>query len=87
MSKLEQSFNRSGLSRFLNSTAGRIFRMAAGTAFLVVGNMFRHHVLGIVSMVWSFFPLSAGALDFCYLSALLGGPLSGIKIRYLYQRN
>ena len=85
MSKLEGSFNRSGFSRFLNSPAGRVFRLVAGLGFLVVGYLYRGHTLGVASMVWSVFPLSAGALDICYISALLGGPLSGAKIRSQYK--
>lgn len=85
MSKSEEAFNRSGLSRFLNSPAGRVFRMLAGIGFLVVGYVYRSHALGAVSMVWGVLPLSAGALDICYVSALLGGPLSGKKIRSKYK--
>jgi hypothetical protein len=85
MSKLEGSFNRSGFSRFLNSPGGRAFRLVAGLGFLVVGYLYRDHTLGVVSMVWSIFPLSAGALDICYVSALLGGSLSGAKIRGKYK--
>ena len=79
--RFEQAFNRSGFSRFLNSPAGRIFRLAAGAGFLVVGFLYRGHTLGVLSMVWGVLPLSAGALDICYISALLGGPLAGAKIR------
>ena len=85
MPRLEESFNRSGFSRFLNSPSGRIFRLAAGLGFLAIGFIFRGHTLGVASMVWGVFPLSAGALDICYISALLGGPLSGKKIRAKYQ--
>jgi len=85
MHRLEETFNRSSFSRFLNSPAGRIFRLAAGTVFLVVGYVYRGHTLGVLSMVWSVFPLSAGAFDICYISALLGGPLSGAKIRGKYK--
>ncbi len=81
MHRLEESFNRSRFSRFLNSPAGRIFRLVAGMGFLAVGYVYRGHALGVLSMVWSVFPLSAGALDICYISAVLGGPLSGAKIR------
>ena len=76
-----EAFNRSGFSRFINSQAGRIFRLAAGMGFLVVGYLFRHHPLGVISMVYSVLPLSAGAFDICFISAVLGGPLSGAKIR------
>jgi hypothetical protein len=85
MGKSEEAFNRSGFSRFLNSPAGRIFRLVAGIGFLVVGYVYRGHTLGVLSMVWSIFPLSAGAFDICYVSALLGGPLSGAKIRNKYK--
>lgn len=81
MSSYEDVFNRSGLSRFLNSPAGRIFRVVAGCGFLLVGYLFRDRALGVLSMMWSIFPLSAGAFDVCYISAVLGGPFSGAKIR------
>jgi hypothetical protein len=76
-----EAFNRSGFSRFINSPAGRVFRLVAGTGFLVVGYLFRDHPLGVISMVFSVLPLGAGALGICYFSAVLGGPLSGAKIR------
>ena len=65
------------------SPTGRIFRLAAGTGFLVVGYKHRGHPLAKLSMAWGILPLSAGALDICYVSAVLGGPLSGAKIRSL----
>lgn len=85
MPRLEEAFNRSGVSRFLNSRAGRIFRLAAGTGFLIGGYVYRGHALGVLSMAWSALPLSAGAFDICYISAFLGGPLSGAKIRDKYK--
>ena len=85
MRSFEEVFNRTGFSRFINSLAGRIFRLVAGTGFLVVGYMYRDNTLGVLSMVWSVFPLSAGAFDICYISTLLGGPLSGAKIRDMYK--
>ena len=85
MSTLEEAFNRSGFSRFLNSPAGRIFRLVAGTGFLAVGYVYRGHALGVLSMVWGLLAMSAGAFDICFFSALLGGPLSGPKIRSKYK--
>ena len=76
-----EAFNRTWFSRFINSTAGRVFRLVAGTVFLVVGYVYRDHPLGVISMVLSVLPLSAGAFDLCFISAVLGGPLSGAKIR------
>ena len=83
--KRHETFNQSGFSKFLNSPAGRIFRLAAGTGFLIVGYLYRDHTLGVISMAWGVLPFSAGALDICYISALLGGPLSGAKIRAKYK--
>jgi hypothetical protein len=85
MSGIAVAFNGSGFSRFLNSPGGRIFRIVAGLGFLILGLVFREHLLGVLSLVWSVFPLSAGAFDICYVSAALGGPLSGNRIRSAYQ--
>ena len=79
---MHESFNQSGFSKFLNSPAGRIFRLVAGAGFLVFGYIYRNHLFGVLCIVWSVLPLSAGALDICYISAVLGGPLSGAKIRH-----
>jgi len=81
----DEDFNQSGFSKFLNSSAGRIFRLLAGIGFLVIGYVYREHTLGILSIIWSVLPMSAGMLDICYLSAVLGGPLSGAKIRSMYK--
>jgi hypothetical protein len=76
-----ESFNRSGFGHFINSPAGRVLRLASGTAFLVAGYLFRARPLGVASMAWSALPLSAGAFDVCWVSAALGGPLDGTTIR------
>ena len=82
-----QRFNRSAFSMFLNNGgSGRVFRLLAGTAFLVAGYAFRHHTLGVLSMIWSFFPLTAGGLDVCWISVALGGPIRGAAIRREYPR-
>lgn len=85
MNSLAAAFNRSGFSRFINSPFGRGFRIVAGAGFLIVGLVARDHLLGVLSLAWSIFPLSAGALDVCYISAALGGPIAGKTIRGTYQ--
>ena len=82
---LHDDFNRSAFSHFLNSPAGRVFRATAGGAFLIVGYFWRAHPLGVLSMLWSILPLTAGGFDVCYISAVLGGPLSGNTIRERYK--
>jgi hypothetical protein len=80
-----EDFNRSPFSHFINSSAGRALRLAAGAAFLTVGYVFRAHPIGILSMLWSILPITAGGFDVCYISAVLGGPLSGRTIREKYK--
>lgn len=78
---MHEAFNRTGLSRFVNSATGRGFRLMAGVVFLALGLIFRHHALGIASLIWSVFPLSAGIFDLCWISAVLGGPIRSCDIR------
>ncbi len=74
-------FNATGFSRWVNGAAGRTFRLVAGAAWLTFGLLFLDHWWGIAAAVWSFFPLSAGLLDLCWISAALGGPLRSRTIR------
>ncbi|HSW97898.1 MAG TPA: hypothetical protein VLF89_08790 [Candidatus Saccharimonadales bacterium] len=78
-----ERFNNTEFSQWINSRNGRIFRLLAGILFLILGIFYHKYPLGIVSLVWSFFPLSAGGFDVCYISGVLGGPFKGAKIRAL----
>jgi len=77
---IAESFGRSGFARFINSPAGRILRMVAGVALIGWGYTQRGTTTGIVLMVVGLAPLAAGAFDLCYISALLGGPISGARV-------
>jgi hypothetical protein len=74
---IAESFGRSGFAKFINSPAGRIARVVAGLILIVWGYISGGIVLIIIGLI----PLAAGALDLCLISALLGGPISGKKIR------
>ena len=63
----------------------RIFHIVVGLGFNAFGFVFRGHALEIVSMEWGVIPLGAGVFDICFVSALLGGPVSGAKIRGQYK--
>ena len=76
-----QRFNRSRFGRFLNGPWGRPFRLMAGAGFLLTGLWSLPSPLGIALVAWSTLPLSAGSFDVCWISAALGGPLSGRRIR------
>ena len=85
MNGLAEAFNQSGFAHFINSPAGRAFRIVAGLGFIILGLVFRDHLLGVISIIWGVLPLSAGVLDICYISAMLGGPISGKRIRSAYK--
>jgi hypothetical protein len=74
-------FNATGFSRWVNGGRGRTFRLVVGLGWLVLGLAFIEQWWGVAAEVWSFFPLTAGIFDVCWISAALGGPLSGRTIR------
>ena len=78
---LAESFAQTGFARFVNSVAGRITRLIVGAALIIWGYTLLDQTLGIVLIVIGLIPLVAGALDLCLISALLGGPISGKKLR------
>ena len=74
---IAESFGRYGFAKFINSPAGRIARIVVGLALIVWG----YTSGGIVLIIIGLIPLAAGALDLCLISVLLGGPISGKKLR------
>jgi hypothetical protein len=66
---------------FMASTAGRVARIVAGIALLLVGLLAVGGAWGIVLAVVALVPLLAGIFDVCVFSALFGGPLKGADIR------
>jgi hypothetical protein len=79
--KKHELFNKSDFSKFINSPKGRLLRFVNGLGFLAIGCAKRHTTTGTLSMIFGLIPLSAAILDVCYISGLLGGPLSGNTIR------
>lgn len=75
------SFAQSGFAQFMSSAAGRIARIVAGLVLIGWGYSMSGETLGLVLMVVGVVPLVAGALDLCFISALLGGPMAGSAIR------
>ncbi len=78
---LAQAFGGTGFARFINSRAGRASRVVAGLALIAWGYSQRGGVAGIVLIVMGLVPLAAGGLDWCLISALLGGPIRGSVLR------
>lgn len=78
---LAQMFAHTGFARFVNSPAGRWTRIIVGIALIAWGYTQRGGTEGIVLLVVGLIPLLAGAFDWCLISALLGGPISGVVLR------
>jgi len=78
---IAESFGQTGFAQFVNSPAGRVSRLVAGIGLIAWGYAQRDSGTGLVLMVAGLVPLAAGAFDWCLISALLGGPISGARIR------
>ena len=66
---------------FLASSVGRVIRIVAGIAIILIGYLWLDspwkYVLEVVGLV----PLAAGIFDFCVLAPLMGKPFWGRQIR------
>ena len=76
-----ESFGRAAFARFVNSPAGRIARLVVGIGLIAWGYTQLPTGMGIALIAIGLVPFVAGAFDLCLISALLGGPISGARIR------
>jgi len=82
---IAEKFGRSGFAKFINSPAGRIARVVVGIVLIIWGFTGLDTGMGIVLIIIGLVPLVAGGFDMCLISALLGGPISGKKVREIKQ--
>ena len=66
-----------GFARFMTSLAGRLLRIVAGIALIVIGLAVIHGTGGIILAVIGLVPLVAGVFNFCVFAPLFGGPFLG----------
>jgi hypothetical protein len=66
---------------FMASTNGRIVRVVAGAALVLLGWLVIGGTAGIIVAIVGLVPLAAGLFDFCVFAPLFGLPLSGPAIR------
>jgi hypothetical protein len=63
-----------GFARFMSSLAGRLLRIVAGLAVIIVGLVLVHGTVGIILAIVGLVVLSAGLFNFCIFAPLFGGP-------------
>ncbi len=80
MSAVADAFCETGFARFINRPAGRVARIVAGLALIGWGYAQGGGGLGLALLVAGLVPLLAGVFNWCLISALLGGPISGALI-------
>ncbi|MBK9123726.1 MAG: DUF2892 domain-containing protein [Chloroflexi bacterium] len=68
-------------AKFMASGTGRILRIVAGIALIVIGLFVVKDTAGIILAIVGVAPLLAGLLDFCIFAPLFGQPFSGPAIR------
>lgn len=70
-----------GFFKFMASTTGRVTRVVAGIALILVGLLVMEGVVGYIVAAIGLVPLYAGLFDVCVFSRLFGGPFKGSEIR------
>jgi len=77
------TFAQTGFAQFLAGGAGRITRIIAGILLVGAGIAIDNATWSAVLYVVGAVPILAGVFDVCLLTALLGGPFSGRRVRSL----
>ncbi len=67
--------------KFMSSPIGRITRIIAGIALIMIGVLTVHGLGGTILAIVGLLPLVAGLFDFCVFAPLFGAPLSGKQVR------
>jgi hypothetical protein len=68
------------IAKFMSSMAGRLLRIVAGIALLVVG-LLTGGTTGIVLAVVGVVPVLAGVFNVCLIAPLLGAPFLGRDLK------
>ena len=67
--------------RFIAGPAGRLIRIIAGVALIVIGLWLVQDVVGWILAIIGLVPLLAGLFDRCVFAPLLGLPFDGPRLR------
>lgn len=61
-------------ARFMSSSFGRLLRIVAGIALIIIGLAAVHGTGGIILAIVGLVPLVAGIFNVCVFAPLFGGP-------------
>jgi hypothetical protein len=67
--------------RFIAGPAGRLIRVIAGVALIVIGLWLIEGVVGWILALVGLVPLFAGIFDRCVFAPLFGLPFDGVQLR------
>ena len=70
-----------GFARFMSSLSGRLLRILAGLALIIMGLVVVTGIGGIILAIVGLVPLVAGLGNFCLFAPLFGGPLLAKDIK------
>ena len=70
-----------GFAPFMSSLSGRLLRILAGLALIVIGLVGVHGRGGIILAIVGLVPLVAGVGNFCLFAPLFGEPLRAKDIK------
>lgn len=73
------------LINFLATSNGRMVRIVAGVALVIIG-LLLGGTGGIILAIVGLVPLLAGIFDFCVFAPLFKAPFSGKAIRGMHQK-
>jgi uncharacterized membrane protein len=68
-------------AKFMSSTAGRLIRIIAGVALILIGAFMVAPPAGYVVAVIGILPILAGGLNFCLIAPIIGASFWGREIR------
>jgi uncharacterized membrane protein YphA (DoxX/SURF4 family) len=71
--------------RFIASPAGRVIRIVAGLALILIGLLALEGLAGWIVAIVGLVPLAAGVFDWCVFAPLFGLPFVGSRLRQALQ--
>lgn len=70
-----------GFARFMFSMSGRLLRIVAGIALIIIGLAAVHGTGGIILAIVGLVPLVGGIFNVCVFAPLFGGPFLAKDIK------